>query len=260
MREIIEEDERELQEALVEVRKRKLKRKIISTAIVALLLLATFVMVWMYGRSSGKNSVNAQAEEKVAAAQAEAKEWENKYNELVNIPVVIEPVTPEIVQKVLSSKITEISELATAEYMFTNADRFEDTAHIAKVFDWMTKKAFVQKWDGKIKAGVELDNLKIDVKDKIITITMPAAEILSYEIDYDSVEVLDETNNIFNQITVKDKTKFDKETKDSMVQRAIENGLLEKAQKNAQDVIQNLVTGTIENIQEYTIEFVIADN
>lgn len=257
MSDIMEKDERELQEAIVEVRKKRIKKKVISTAIVSALVLATIVMVWIYGHNSGKNSVSAKAAEEIAAAQAEAKAWENKYNELVNVPVVLEPVTPEIVQKVLSSKIVEISELATAEYIFTNADKFQDTAHVAKVLDWMTKKAFVQKWDGKIKAGVKVDNLQINIEDNVITITMPAAEILSYEIDYDSVEVLDEKNNIFNQITIADKAKFDKETKESMVNRAIENGLLEKAQKNAENVILNLVTGTIENIQEYKIEFVI---
>ena len=159
----------------------------------------------------------------------------------------------------LSDKTTEISELASAEYTFTNAAKFTDTAHIVQIFDWMTEKSFVQKWDGTIKAGVKLDNLKVSVKDKIITITIPRAEILSYEIDYDSVEVLDEKNNVFNPISIKDKTNFDAKTKEEMIARAIENGLLDKAQVYAENAISNLVTVSVKNIQNYKIEFVILE-
>ena len=44
-----------------------------------------------------------------------------------------------------------------------------------------------------------------------------------------------------------------------MKARAIENGLLEKAQKNAENIIKNLLMAAIENIQEYTIEFEITE-
>ena len=248
-------NEQELQEALVVVRKKKLKKKIISIAIVTLIILATFVMVFIYGYNAAKNN----AQEEIVAAQNNADYWEDMYNKLKEVPVVLEPVTPEIVQKVLSSKTAEISELASAEYIFTNAAKFTDTKHIVKIFDWMTEKSFVQKWDGKIKAGIKLDNLEVSIKDNIITITMPYAEILSYEIDKNSVEVLDEQNNTFNPITVEDKVNFDRETEYSMKARAVENGLLEKAQKNAENIIANLLTAAIENIEDYEIEFVIAD-
>ena len=70
---------------------------------------------------------------------------------------------------------------------------------------------------------------------------------------------MDEKNNVFNPISVDDKNNFDKETADEMKARAIENGLLEKAQKNAENIIKNLLMAAVENIQEYTIEFEIAE-
>lgn len=251
-----EKNEQELQEALVVVRKKKLKRKIISIALVSAIVIATLVMVFIYGYNAAKNN----AQQDIAAAQAEAASWQNKYDELIDTPVVVDPITPEIVQKVLSDKTVEISELASAEYIFTNAARFTDTAHITKIFDWMTKKSFIQKWDGKIKAGIKLDNLEVSIADKTIIITMPHAEILSYEIDRNSVEVLDEKNNTFNPITVEDKVNFDRETEYSMKAKAVENGLLEKAEANAKSIITNLITASIENIEEYTIDFNMIDN
>lgn len=236
-------------EALVEVRKRKRKRKIIYISIVATIIAITLGLVWFYGYNYANNKATA----KIDALNSRIYELENE-------PVVLDPVTPEIVQKVLISKTSDISELASAEYIFTNAARFTDTAHIVKILDWMTKKSFVQKWDGKIKAGINVDELKVSIKDKTITITMPYPKILSYEIDYNSVEVLDEQNNIFNPITVDDKVNFDRETKFSMEARAVENGLLTRAEANAKSVIKNLLTASIDNIQDYKIVFKTVDN
>lgn len=239
----------ELQEALVEVRKKKLKKRLIAAGVCAVLLILIFGATWLYGYNYSKNIMQKE----IDALKAEIEL-------LINTPVVVDPVTPEIIQSVLSSEMSDISELASAEYLFTNAARFTDTKHIAGIFDWITKKSFVQKWDGVIKAGVNLQNVAVSISGDTITITLPAAEILSYEIDYESVEVLDEKNNIFNPISVEDKANFDAETAEAMKARAIENGLLEKAQKNAENIIANLLTASIENIQEYNIVFAVAEN
>ena len=239
----------EIQEALVEVRKRKRKKKIIVISIIAVILLAILGSIWLYGYKCAKNAASIQIEELT-----------KRINELENTPVVVNPVTPEIVQSVLSNKISDIAELSSAEYTFTNAARFTDTKHITIIFDWMTKKSFVQKWDGVIKAGVKLDKMSISVEEKKIKITLPCAEILSYEVDYDSVEILDEKNNVFNPISVTDKAAFDKETAEEMKTRAIENGLLKKAQKNVEQVITNLLTTSLDIGQEYSIEYIYINN
>ena len=251
----ITKDEMEFQEAVVQVRKTKRKKKIILTVIAATVVLAILAGVFSYGYKVSDN--NSQKE--ITEAQAETDYWKKKYDEIRKKPVVLDPVTPEVVQKVLSENMTDISELATAEYMFTNAARFTDTAHIIKMFDWMTKKSFVQQWDGKIKAGVKLDKVEVSVKDKVITITMPHAEILSYEIDYNSVKVLDEKNNVFNPITVDDKVNFDRETKYDMEARAVKNGLLKKAETNAKKSLSNIFAASIPNIQDYEIKFKVVD-
>lgn len=247
MNDIINKED--LSEAIVEIRKKKLKKKVIFASLIVVGVAIVLGISWLYGHNYAKNQ-----------AAATIAELNQRIYDLENTPVVVDPVTPEIVQKVLSDSMADISELATAEYIFTNAARFTDTAHIIKIFDWMTEKSFVQKWDGKIKAGVDLEKLHIAIKEKTITITMPYADILSYEIDYSSVEVLDEKNNIFNPISVNDKVNFDRETKYSMEARAVENGLLVRAQENAKNTLINLLTTSIENIQDYKIEFQVIDN
>lgn len=100
-----------------------------------------------------------------------------------------------------------------------------------------------------------MSKIQVSIKDNVITITMPHAQILSYEIDHDSVEVLDERNNVFNPISIVDKVDFDKETALEMKGRAVRSGLLEKAEHNAKVVLSSLLTTSIKNIDDYTIEF-----
>ena len=65
---------------------------------------------------------------------------------------------------------------------------------------------------------------------------MPNAEILSHEIDNNSIETLDEKDGLFNPVKVEDVRQFDTVSKDAMEDRAIENGILDKALKNAEDI------------------------
>ena len=83
---------------------------------------------------------------------------------------------------------------------------------------------------------------------------MPNAEILSHEIDNNSIETLDEKDGLFNPVKVEDVRQFDTVSKDAMEDRAIENGILDKALKNAEDIIEKLVNSDVVQEQGYTIK------
>ena len=70
---------------------------------------------------------------------------------------------------------------------------------------------------------------------------LPEAKIISHEIDEDSIEVFDETRNIFNQIKITDYTNFSKDQKAKVESEAIANGLLTEAMDKAKTVIQALL-------------------
>ena len=97
--------------------------------------------------------------------------------------------------------------------------------------------------------------IEVDKSGKKIFVSIPSASILSYEVDNDSVELLDEKNNIFNRISVDDKIDFDASTEEAIKNRAIENGILEKAQKNAEDILTRLIQSDPAVSSNYTIEF-----
>lgn len=88
---------------------------------------------------------------------------------------------------------------------------------------------------------------------------MPSPEILSHEIKKDSIETLDEKDGLFNPIKVDDVREFDKVSKEAMEERAIENGILNRAAENAKVMIEKLVNNDVVQEQGYMVSFKIMD-
>ncbi len=87
---------------------------------------------------------------------------------------------------------------------------------------------------------------------------MPNAEILSHEIASGSIETLDEKDGLFNPVKVDDVREFDAISKEAMEERAIENGILDKAFENAKEIIERLVNNDIVQEQHYEIKFEVS--
>ena len=96
---------------------------------------------------------------------------------------------------------------------------------------------------------------EVNKEKKEIVVHIPEAEILSHEIEDDSIETLDEKDGLFNKIKVEDIREFDINSKAAMEQRAIENGLLDKAFENAKSIIYKLLDTDMVEELEYSITF-----
>ena len=105
---------------------------------------------------------------------------------------------------VLQNQLTEIRELATVTYAYTNMAQFESSSDFYGVKVPFTTKSFILTYDGTIKAGVDLEEVQVEVSGKTITVTLPEAQVLSHEIDEDSIQVFDETKNVFNPLQISD--------------------------------------------------------
>ena len=186
-----------------------------------------------------------------------------KIKELKDTPIVVNPITTEISLDTIQSKMSNIGELVSQEFYYTNAGKFSDPKEIGNItlpFAFTTK-SFIAKWDGSIKAGIDLVDVIIttDETAKKIIVKMPKATILSHEIDSESFEALDEKNGLFNPIKVADYKKFETTCKIEMEERAIGNGILEKATENAQGILRNLINTDPVAQQEYNIVFEIIE-
>lgn len=165
-------------------------------------------------------------------------------------------VAPVMTNTVLTDQLQNISELATVKYLYTNMGKFEDSNEVNGIKIPFTTKSFILSYDGVIKAGIDASKLQIDVSNTVITVTMPSSQILSHEIDNDSVQVYDQSKNIFNQIEVEDYTAFCSQQESVMEQRAIDNGLLKEANEKAETVIKDILNANEKINSLYVIKFV----
>ena len=95
--------------------------------------------------------------------------------------------TAKIDTVVLQNQLSEIRELATVTYAYTNMAQFESSNDFYGVKIPFTTKSFILTYDGTVKAGVDLDGAEVSVSGTTVTITLPEAEILSHEIDPSSI-------------------------------------------------------------------------
>jgi len=166
-------------------------------------------------------------------------------------------VPTQMSSELLSNQIQSISELATVEYNYTNMGKFENHNTF---YGWevpFTTKSFIISYDGKVKAGIDMTQVEVKLNNKKIDITMPTAKILSHEIDEKSIEVFDETQNIFNQISIKDYHQFTIDQKEKIEKNVTEKGLITEAQEKAKTAISTFIKTSYQLDDEYKIEFTV---
>lgn len=161
----------------------------------------------------------------------------------------------------ISSKIQEIGELAAMEYCYTNVGTVDDTLQIknTNINIPLTKKTVVVTMDGIMKIGIDVKDIKVkcDKKYKTITITLPKAKILSNELDENSLRIYDETNGLFNPVTIEDSSKIRNEIKAKSAENAEKNGVFDIALNNAKKMIQCIVESVPGVKGNYKINFSI---
>ena len=159
---------------------------------------------------------------------------------------------PQITGDLLASQLRSVQELVTVSYYYTNMGRFENQVDF---YGWkvpFTTKSFIVSYDGVIKAGVDLEQLQVSIGGGEVTVTLPESRIISHEIPEDSLEVFDESDNLFNHITIEDYTAFTQDQKSAMEQRAMDGGLLDRANQEARTAVDSLLR-IMPGLEEYTL-------
>ena len=154
----------------------------------------------------------------------------------------------------IETDIKAVGKLTTIDYRYTYAGTHTDTA---KFFKWITKNSFIAQWEGVVAIGVDMSKVSISVNEtsRIITISLPSAEIFYHDVDEESFEVLDEKNNMFNPITVEDKVNFDKEYEQRIFSKISDSGLMSDASDNAKMMIDNIINSIPGIAEQYQIQY-----
>ncbi len=231
------------------------KATMIKWGILATVLIVAVLAIFFKGRSSATEKYEAI----VADLQQQVSDLEQQVADAAS--TWDDQPTKEVTIDLIKSEIKSIGELATIEYLYTDTGKFEDAKQAWGINIPFTSKSFITKWDGIIKAGVNIDKIITEINDanKEIIVHIPNAEILSHEVDSESIEILDEKDGLFNKVTVENTVQFEAISKDAMEERAIENGILDKAFENAKEIIEKLINNDVVQEQGYTIKFEVLE-
>ncbi len=139
------------------------------------------------------------------------------------------------------NRVVPIQELALIKYNYSGVIGYKDFVKILKINVPLTEKSFLLKYNGYIKAGVDFENMKVEVSGKDVHISLPRARILDTMIDEKSIKVYNESMNAFNPLTIADYNKAIVKEKDTMVNDAISQGILKDASKQAEVVLTSIM-------------------
>ena len=151
----------------------------------------------------------------------------------------------------------DIGELATQSVYSKEVKITKDDRNVFGVTVPFTESKYIYSYGVNIKAGYDFNKIKTNVHKnaKIIDVKLPEAKILSTELDLDSLEVYYEKESIFKNIDIETYNNDLKELETNAKESAVKNGLLSKAEENAEKLITEFI-GQSYNLKEYKIKFV----
>ena len=168
---------------------------------------------------------------------------------------LITETTVSLTGETIRDGLTDIGELATEEYFFTRVETYDSSKNIKGFKVPFTTSRFVYSYDGTVKAGIDFTGIEVEKDDlkKTITVILPASHILDCSIDPDSFEVYDEKRSVFNPVSISDYNDSLEEMIEAAKEDALEKGVLERADSNAELLIKNLIMSTYD-VDDYYID------
>lgn len=160
---------------------------------------------------------------------------------------------PEITSTLIQNRIEQASDLVTTKYHYTKVGKFENSLNLNGWSIPLTNKYFILTFEGEIQLGTDLSKANIEISDSTIHVTVNKPTVISNSIDESSIEVYDETKNIFNPISVSDYKAFAFEQKEKALSEAKKKGLMKTAQENTKKSIKQIIS-IIPDTDDYNIE------
>jgi len=144
---------------------------------------------------------------------------------------------PTITSAFVEQQISEIAELATLHHHYRKNANYQDAKKLLKYMpDWRINKSikeFMLIYQGDVKLGYDLNDIKINVEPttRTILVYLPEPKILSHSINFESIEVFWEKKGWFNDIKFEDfkqffiaeQKKYEEENNDELKRRAREH-------------------------------------
>lgn len=219
----------------------KMHRASLPAAITVLVVLTLGLLLWSSFRHQAQLEEKYEEQVRQLEQQKQVIAALSARNDELNAQKTISVITSDTIRQQLNS----LGDLVTQQYIYTNADKKESS----EKWLWGVKRPFSGKtiiitYDGVIKAGIDLSKITVDVDDnaRTITVTLPPSTITDNNIPQETIETVEVKDGLFNKVTVDDYNDFVSEQKPVMEQKAIRQGLLERADEEALTAVTSLLS------------------
>ena len=224
----------------------KKKTKLLMV-LIALVLTSIAVMLIVYavgraGRKTAPLTVTPRPAQEVIVREKEVEK--------------LVTVEKEISSAILTDGVRELGLLVTEEYYFTEVVSYSSVKTLWKFELPLTESSYLVSYDGVVRAGVDLSRAAVekDEENKRITVTLPEASITDTDIDPQSFRLYSEKSGLGNPITAGDFNNSLIELETTAREKALDRGLLVRANENAHALVRNVV-GALCDLNEYTLVF-----
>lgn len=153
-------------------------------------------------------------------------------------------------------RFVEQAELVGVSQDYCIVDKYPDVETFFDLFDlpW-TANSVWYRYAGTLKAGVNMDTAEMRPEGTVIHVTLDQPYIISNTPNMDISGVLEENNNILNPIHVEDVDEIQRECIRISEENAVEGGLLEEAQIQAESDITTLFKSALGDEYQVTFEW-----
>ena len=143
----------------------------------------------------------------------------------------------------ISARLDNASECTTQKLIYHGVVKMEKG-----IIPLIDKRSFVMTYTATVRAGFDMAEADVDIKDSTINVVIPRTSIQEITIDPDSLEFFDTSFSIINMNKEAVKEALQKAQSDAE-EKAASSELLEAADENAETLIKGLLKDSTDNYE-----------
>lgn len=165
-----------------------------------------------------------------------------------------EKVLVTVSTETIRDGLANMGTLVTQEYYFTQVEKYTKEKTILQFIN--SSSEFIYSYDGTVTAGIDFEKIEIkkDDNEKKLTVVLPDSEIQTVTIDKDTFKIYSEKDSLWNPLKLEDYNISLSEFEAAAKQKAVDNGILERSDEQAQLLVSNFISN-IPTASDYEIVF-----
>ncbi len=156
--------------------------------------------------------------------------------------IVTSPGKKKITKNMIMEKIENASELTSAKMVYTGLMKYSDGR-----IPFINQEAFSMIYSATIRAGINVEDLDVDIGRSKVVITVPKVEVLDISIDEDSIEFYDKKFALFKDDSKDDVVEAMREIKKELQEKTDVENLKVSAKQQIETLLVSLLGDSLGN-------------